>query len=315
MNLILNPGFDDTPDFVGWTMSATGVALESAGSARSLPNSAELSATYAQVTPFPPTFVTIEGQVSQEIDVIDDQVYVLSAWVRTALPWGPVVLTVKGQEVARVEDDTGGAWELLAGFWKADATGPAGVAVKALLGDGEGSGIWLVDDAEVAMARGGYIAYSALITALKQITTANGYYNQVGNRVYPKLVRPETGMKLPYVCVIPEPDQPVDEDRGTYLMARWRFRISAFVAGSESMAEATSSSKAVLQMYDDLLRAVKPWSAGGVLPLNSAAVADVTPAGKDIFAGIPDGYSYGETSLIVDLSVPLTDVNLGPAGV
>ena len=158
------------------------------------------------------------------------------------------------------------------------------------------------------------ISSPARCPALRQITTANGYYHNVGTRVYPKLVRPDAGLKVPFICVIPEPEQPVSEDRSTYLMARWRFRITMFVSGSESMAEATSTAKAVLEGYDDLLRATKPWSSGGVQPLNSAAVSDVTETSKEIFAGVPDGYSYGEATMVVDLSVPLTDANLGPSG-
>lgn len=316
MNLIINPGFEDSPDFFGWGKTLTGVVFNSSDG-RSLPNCVKLYASYAMVTPPPnPTFSLVQGAVYQDPSFCLDQVYVLSAWVKTSAPYGPIEMTVGGTEIARVDEDTGGDWALLAGLWKADAA-VARVQVRALRGDGFGTGIWLVDDAEVAMARGGYITYSALITALKQITTANGFNCDVGNRVYPKMVRPEAGLKLPYIVVFPDPDQPPDEDRETYLWARWRFIITAFMPGSESMAEATSATRHVLDIRDDIRKAVKPYGAGAVLPLNSAGVADVSPndSGQQMLAGVPDGYSYVETSYPVILSVPLTAENLGPNGV
>lgn len=316
LNLLQNAGFDAVPDWDGWDPSSSGAVL---GPGRT-GQAAQLLASYVQVNHIPPTYVTIEGYANQQVDFRADRIYVIGAWVRTDVAWGPIVLSVAGTEVARMETDTAGEWVYLCGLWQAVADGVLGVQFTATVGTGVGAGQWSVDDCEVweeAMARGAYLAYKALFDAYKTLNGATGgYYTNLGSRVYPRLIFPDQlGQNaLPYACLPLMSEQPPREVNGRHVVDVLRQKCVIFLAGAErSMDPSVSTVRKVLDAYDDQMRLIMPtaeppqWRSG-------TAIQEISMVGKSLRAGLPDGIEWGESWVTWDLVYIYGRENLGPAG-
>ncbi len=159
--------------------------------------------------------------------------------------------------------------------------------------------------------RGRWRSYSALVAILKGINgVPGGYWNDVGKRVYGRLVRPEDGeaIPMPYLCV------PLVEATPTYetgdsgvVVCRWRQPIFGFVSEQRRGLE-TDISELVLKLHDDLHRSVL------LNPKLAATAQDVqwVSGGGELAAVLP-GEEYGELEVVLEIVNLYAAADLGPA--
>jgi hypothetical protein len=124
------------------------------------------------------------------------------------------------------------------------------------------SGIWLVDDIEIVEVSGDVMkkwsAISAAITAMKAVTVAGNYNNDLGSRVYTRLFTPQEqrDVALPYACIPVDQEAEKIEYEGFQFQSTWRLTGHAFFKDNPesdplNSAGATSAAK----FRDDLIRA------------------------------------------------------------
>jgi len=161
--------------------------------------------------------------------------------------------------------------------------------------------------------RGRWRSYSALFIALRGINgRAGGYYHDLGGRIYPRLIRPEDGLKvqLPFACLPLVETTPQYETTDSGLVAcTWRLSVFAFVNETQRGLDSDISEQC-LKLHDDIQRCV-------LLDPKLGGTAQDTRwvnGGGELAAVLP-GEQYGE------LEVPLEIVNfyavadLGPAAI
>jgi len=322
MNLLLNPGFDNSDGFEYWTPSVTGAALDTGRTGQGVALAAYRDIN--QIGP-PPVYLEIEGTVWQTVTVEAGRSYVASVWVKSTLAWGPIVLLFGDTEAARLETATVGEWTLLVGVFDATVSGPISFVIKAPLGaEATGVGQWVVDDCEVVdlaeelMSRTSYQAYKALFDAYRTVDGSGaGFWNDLGGRVFPKLIYPDQlgGNALPYACVVLSDEQAPYDFHDRLVIDTIRVRCAIFVAGNErSMDPDSSTVRSVLNAYEDHKRLFLAASVAGSAVTSSGAVQDATIVDKSNRAGTPDGIDWGESWITVDLMYAQDYADLGPGG-
>jgi len=159
--------------------------------------------------------------------------------------------------------------------------------------------------------RGRWRSYAALVAILKGINgVPGGYYFDVGQRVYGRLIRPEDGegLTLPYFCVPLVDATPTYEttDSGE-VKCTWRQSIFWFV-GEQRRGLETDISELTLKVHDDLHRSVllNPRLSG------TAQNTQWVSGGGELAAVLP-GEEYGEGEAVLEIWNWYAAADLGPA--
>lgn len=317
MNLLLNPAFDIGTGYDFWTWG-TGSTLAVEGEARSLPYCAYLTATRVSNPLPPPPEITAQGQVDQDVNLQAGSLYAISAHVKALSSWGPAQITVAGEEVARIEAGGGADWTYLSGVYAPSATQAYGVALRALLGSGDGTGIWLFDDCEVkgvVMPRGMINAYKSLMTRLKTMNGAGGgYYYDLSSRVIPRYAEPGDmpSAKLPYVCLPMNDNGGYRAVEGSHVIATMRQDVVMFVPDTEKILDDDNAPIAALKAHDDIIRCIMP-ASGVEWNLGDRNIIDVRPVGKQIIAGTNDGPQWCGIRITLEIDCLFSRSDLGPS--
>jgi len=322
MNLLTNANFDSGTDPWVWQ---TGSALETTGEARSLPNCAEVIA-YRQSNQIPPpTTITNEGRLSQDVNLYRGMIYAVSAYVKELSSWGPAVIRIgettwgidEYTEVARMDAGDATDWTYLSGVYAPSATRAHGISLGALLGTGNGSSVWLFDDCQVEgvlMPRGMINAYKALMTQLKTINgSTGGYYFNLSSRVVPHLVEPDQmpGITLPYICLPLNDQGPYRSVEGSHVVATLQQDIYMFVPDTEAISNTDNVSLEVLKAHDDIMRCLMP-ETGYHWNLGDLNVVDTRPVAKHNLGRTNDGIQYGVAKITVEVDTMFGRSDLGP---
>lgn len=121
------------------------------------------------------------------------------------------------------------------------------------------SGEWLIDDIEIGgQEMKKWTGISAAIAAMKTITTAGNYNNDLGSRVYTRLFTPQEqrDVKLPYACLPVDQEAEKIEYEGFQFQSTWRLTGHAFFDdNSESDPLNSTGATAAAKFRDDLIRA------------------------------------------------------------
>lgn len=147
--------------------------------------------------------------------------------------------------------------------------------------------------------------HEAFCNALSRISgPSQGYFHDLGGRVYPLMKLPAAGQRTPYVCV------PLVEDRPRYVpqgeqgayMRTVTWRVFTYVTEHSTKRDRSTEVRDLLHLRDDVLLAIAKGSAHGT-PLADAGVI-VEPADSDgAVAGWPiDGGDYGSDEVAFDVS-------------
>jgi len=162
--------------------------------------------------------------------------------------------------------------------------------------------------------RGRWRAYVELIAALKGINGfEGGYWNDIAQRVYQVLVRPEDSenIVLPYICaplILTQPAPEAGKETSeTFDVWSWKQPIYYFLEDESDNVEDSAIGEAILKLTEDVIRACAlDWTLNG-----SADDSRFIDGGNEI-AGIDPTDDIGEGQLILEVDQRAAPEDLGP---
>lgn len=255
-----------------------------------------------------------EGRASQTVELVAG-VYGLSVYARRDTGTEALAVEAAAAVVAGLSSSEGDAsWTLVSGMFAGSGATEIGIAAR-VANEAPTSGTFSCDDAalwRIEMARGAYDRYKALFDAIRGINgSAGGYHTSLGNRVISRLVKPgdQGAPRMPYACVIPHPEQPSDDFEGRHITSIFRALVTLYCPDSESAG--ADRHQTILNLHDDVLRAIMPSTDPPVWSLGAAGVDDVRLVRKAPMSGLSDGFQFGELQMEFDLTSNVGRGDLG----
>lgn len=144
-------------------------------------------------------------------------------------------------------------------------------------------------------------ANEAFEKALERIAgPSNGFYTNIGKRVYPGYYEPAPQEQTPYLCVpsVREDGEYHEGEEETAYQARWLRRVFGFIVETSQEPRKPNAPRQVRRLKHDIEKVFRDD------PTLGGNVALVKCVGWDIDAGWPmEGVQHGKVELVFEITI------------